>query len=122
MRRMSFALTTEQVINKTKTVTRRKGWQKLKPGDLLQPVVKCMGLKKGEKQQLIGGPIEVVSVSREPVIDIKQEDVIKEGFPDWNELDFIEMYCRANKCHSFDLCTRIEFRYTTVAAFTLPRN
>ena len=38
MRRMSFALTTDQILSQTKTVTRRFGWEKLKPGDVLQPV------------------------------------------------------------------------------------
>lgn len=56
MRRMSFMLTKEQVLNQTKDVTRRNGWAFLKPGDLIQPVEKCMGLKKGEKQVLLGGP------------------------------------------------------------------
>ena len=50
-RNMSFAMTTEQVRNQTKTVTRRQGWRFLNAGDILQPVVKGMGLKKGEKKE-----------------------------------------------------------------------
>jgi len=38
----------------------------LKPGDLIQPVKKCMGLKKGEKPVALRGPVRVVSVRREP--------------------------------------------------------
>jgi hypothetical protein len=57
VRNISFALTTAQVRARTKTVTRRVGWTFLKPGDLLQPVVKCRGLKKGERVEKIGGPI-----------------------------------------------------------------
>jgi len=49
MRNMSFFLTTDQIRNKTKTVTRRDGWLFLKPGDIVQACVKCQGLKKGEK-------------------------------------------------------------------------
>jgi hypothetical protein len=70
MRRISFALTTIQVQNQTKTVTRRLGWDKLKPGDRLQPIYKGMGLKKGEQQQLLNGPIEILSVRKEPIVPI----------------------------------------------------
>lgn len=62
---MSFALTSTQINDRTKTVTRRLGWSRLRPGTLLQPVVKAQGLKKGEKVQKVGGPIRVVSVRRE---------------------------------------------------------
>lgn len=108
---MSFALTTEQVVNKSKSVTRRQGWEKLKPGDKIQPVLKCMGLKKGEKQQLIGGPIEVVSVRRERIRKITAADVVLEGFPEMSPFDFIRMYCQANRCAPGHYCTRIEFIY-----------
>ena len=47
-RNMSFMLTTEQIRNRTKTVTRRLGWQFLKTGDVLNACVKCQGLKPGE--------------------------------------------------------------------------
>jgi hypothetical protein len=36
MRLMSFSETTQQVIDQTKTVTRRRGWLHLKPGDVLE--------------------------------------------------------------------------------------
>ena len=42
-RNMSFAMTTQQVKDQTKDVTRRFGWLFLKPGDILQPVEKAMG-------------------------------------------------------------------------------
>jgi hypothetical protein len=47
-RNMSFMLTTEQVRNQTKDVTRRLKWLFLKSGDILNAVVKGIGLKKGE--------------------------------------------------------------------------
>lgn len=79
MRNMSFALTAEQIIQGTKTVTRRLGWLNLQPGDMIQPVNKCMGLKKGEKPIPLRGPLRVVSVRREPLIqmwlDPKNRDV-----------------------------------------------
>ena len=61
---MSFALTTEQIFNRTKTVTRRVGWTFLKPGDLLCAVRKGQGLKKGEKVERLA-TLRVVSVRRE---------------------------------------------------------
>ena len=48
-RNISFALTTQQFKNKTKTVTHRFGWHSLQPGDILCAIEKCMGFKKGEK-------------------------------------------------------------------------
>lgn len=114
MRRMSFALTQQQVLEQTKTVTRRMGWHQLKLGDQIQPVVKCMGLKKGEKQQLLGGPIEVISVKIEPLSTIAkyEDDVAKEGFPDMGVFEFIEFFCKANNCSTIhDTITRIEFKY-----------
>jgi hypothetical protein len=58
-RNISFALTTDQVRSRTKTVTRRLGWKDLKPGTLLQPVVKAQGIPKGGKVEKIGGLIRV---------------------------------------------------------------
>lgn len=109
---MSFALTTEQIKNQTKTVTRRNGWKTLKVGDLIQPVVKCMGLKKGEKQQLIGDPIKVIAVNSQQLHQISFEDVRHEGFPRMSQEGFIDMYCKANKCTRKQKVTRIEFEYT----------
>ncbi len=53
---MSFRLTAEQMRARTKTVTRRLGWSSLKPGDIVQPVEKAQGLRKGEKVVKSGGP------------------------------------------------------------------
>jgi hypothetical protein len=47
MRLISFSLTTRQVRDGSKTVTRRLGWADLKPGERLQACVKCMGIPKG---------------------------------------------------------------------------
>lgn len=112
MKRMSFALTTEQIQNQTKTVTRRNGWNNLKVGDLIQPVVKCMGLKKGEKQQLIGCPIRITSISVQKLYQISFEDVRREGFPQLSQEGFINMYCKANGCDRKQRVNRIEFEYT----------
>lgn len=113
MRNISFALTTAQIRNQTKTVTRRLGWQRLTPGTLLQPVVKGQGLKKGETVEKIGGPIRVVSVSRDPLNAITPQDVFREGFPQMTREEFISMFKRTHAgCYVGSLVTRIEFEYT----------
>lgn len=107
---MSFFATLAQIKAQTKTVTRRKGWQFLNPGDILWAIEKGQGLKKGEKVNRIC-QIRVVSVRREMIALIDKEDVVREGFPDWTAEQFIEMYCRLNGCTSADFCTRVEFEY-----------
>lgn len=111
MRRMSFALTTEQILSKSKTVTRRFGWDFLKPGDLVQPIRRGMGLKKGEKQELLGCPIEVVSVRKERVDAILLDDVEREGFPNWGPSDFVDFLCSHHGAKRSDIVNRIEFKY-----------
>src|SRR4051812_32985645 len=93
VRNISFALTTEQVRNRTKTVTRRIGWAFLQPGDLLQPIEKGQGIQKGGKVVRIGGPIRVVSVSGEWMSDFRhradaQEECRREGFPTMTPNEF----------------------------------
>lgn len=124
MRNISFALTTDQVRNRTKTVTRRLGWKDLKPGTWLQPVVKGMGLRKGERVEKIGVPIRVVSARRERLRllencdDYAWAEVNREGFGP-NQLSvryyspgrFVEMFCEHNRCTSDTEVTRIEFEY-----------
>ena len=109
-RNISFSLTTQQIRNRTKTVTRRMGWMFLKRGEILNACVKCQGLKKGEKVERIC-QIRVVSVSREALFCITPREVEKEGFPDWTSDQFIEMFCKANHCSQYQIITRIEFEY-----------
>lgn len=108
---MSFALTTKQVKEKTKDITRRQGWANLKAGTLLQPVEKGMGLKKGEKVKKIGGLIRVISNTSAPIEGICKSDVIREGFPNFKPSQFVEMYCKHNKVKPTDYCNRIVFEY-----------
>ena len=108
---MSFALTKEQIKNKTKTVTRRNRWDHLKPSDLIQPVEKCMGLKKGEKQILLGDPIRITSISVQRLYQITKADCVLEGLPDMSPEDFIAFYMAANKCDRDQTVNRIEFEY-----------
>lgn len=109
-RNMSFALTTEQFIARTKTVTRRFGWLFLQPGEVLCGVKKAMGLKRGEKIERLG-MIRVVSTRREPLNAICQEDVVREGFPEKSTTEFVEMLCKHSRCQPHDTVTRIEYEY-----------
>lgn len=79
-RNISFAMTTQQVKDRSKDVTRRFGWWFLKPGDRLYGVEKAMGLRKGEHMKRLCY-IEVVSVRTEPLNAITKSDVVREGFP-----------------------------------------
>lgn len=112
MRNISFALTTEQVRNQTKTVTRRMGWAGLKPGTLLQPVVKAQGIKKGEHVEKIGAPILIKRVRREPLTAITGVEVLREGFPAMTCKAFIDFFCESHGCEPWEKVTRIEFSYT----------
>ena len=109
-RNISFAMTTAQVIAKQKTVTRRFGWDFIKPGDKLSGVKKAMGLKKGEKIERLCS-IEVVSTGWEPLNAITQDDVIREGSPDWTPQDFVDFIVKHYKCAPDKPVNRIEFKY-----------
>lgn len=128
MRHMSFALTTEQVRLKQKSVTRRLGWMCVITGTLVQPVEKCQGLKKGERIVPIGGPIRITSIRREPLNAITVEDCTLEGFPGMVPADFVRFFAATHSLRELregdppkwimrrpspeDLVTRIEFEYT----------
>ena len=109
-RNMSFMLTTAQVRERTKTVTRRLGWKFLKPGTIINACVKCQGLKKGEKV-VVMCQIRIVSVRKEALYTITKEDVVKEGFPDYEIWQFIEMFMKHINCFSDTIVNRIEFEY-----------
>ena len=113
MRNMSFAMTTEQIRNRTKTCTRRMRWLFAKVGDIVQPVVKGQGLKCGERVEKIGGPIRFMDVRRERAdgIIITPNDCAREGFPNLTPYEFVAMCCKANGCYYWDVITRIEFEY-----------
>ncbi|OQX14584.1 MAG: hypothetical protein BWK73_09320 [Thiothrix lacustris] len=110
MRNMSFAMTTAQVQARTKSVTRRFGWWFLEPDTEIRAVKKAMGLKKGERVEELA-VIRVVSTRKEPLNAITQDDVIKEGFPDWTPEQFIAMLVEHYKVDPRKLVNRIEFEY-----------
>lgn len=116
MRHMSFAMTTRQVRDGEKSVTRRLRWVDLRVGTFLCAIVKGQGLKKGERVERLR-VIEVVSVRRELLSAIVQdlaygrEECIREGFPDLTPAAFVDMFCLHNNCSPNALVTRIEFAY-----------
>jgi hypothetical protein len=105
---MSFALTERQFLDGTKTVTRRLGWRFLKAGDELLAVRKCMGLKKGEKQVVLG-KIRVVGAWAERLDTIEQDECMREGFPEMNPVSFVSMFCQHMRCIPSADVMRIEF-------------
>jgi hypothetical protein len=111
MRNMSFAFTLEQMYKKQKTVTRRVRWERLKIGDKLNAVEKCMGLKAGEKMIKIC-VLEIIDLRREPLNLITADDCIREGFPQLSPSEFIAMFCQYNKCEPTTEVTRIEFKWS----------
>lgn len=108
---MSFYLTTRQVAAREKDVTRRNGWHRARVGQVVQPIIKGQGLKRGERVEKIGGPIRFVGVRREPLNAITAADVRREGFPNLTPAEFVALYRRANGGKRNQIVTRIEFEY-----------
>lgn len=111
MRNISFAITKTQVVTRTKTVTRRLGWENLAAGTLLQGVEKAQGLKKGEKVKPLC-KVRVLSVTHQTLMQIDQAEVEREGFPGMTPDEFVAMFCKTHKgCTPQTEVTRIEFEY-----------
>lgn len=108
MRNISFALTTKQFAEGGKTVTRRLGWRSIKAGDVLMGCEKCQGIKPGGLVRL--GAIEVVSVRRERLDAMTDDDCPREGFPRMTAPQFVKMFCEHMGCPPDVEVTRIEFR------------
>lgn len=136
-RLMSVAMTTDAVIERRKTVTRRKGWwldkngrRLLKPGDTLTLCRKVQGRKPGEPIERLA-EVEVVSVRREPLCAVggphvlgpnggvvAWPEVIAEGFPDMHPNEFMErFFVDAQGIGVMDDVTRIEWRYVCGSGF-----
>lgn len=110
MRNMSFSLTTDAMRRRSKTVTRRLGWDGLKPGDRVCAVVKGQGIPKGGHVERIC-VIEILSNRKEMLCSVTSAEVLREGFTCMSPADFVAMFCRANKCQARDFVNRIEFQY-----------
>ena len=122
-RLMSVAFTEQAVIERRKTVTRRKGWWETKagkrilhPGDRLTLCRKVMGRKPGEPLVRLA-EVEVVSVRREDLAHVVLPgELAAEGFPEWDDdvegaCQFIERYFVPQGLDHDDMVTRIEWRY-----------
>ena len=88
-------------------------------GDLIQAVVKGMGLKKGEKVERLR-VIRITDVRRESLGSLiggtytdrmAKREVIAEGFPNLSPRQVVEMFCEHNGCTRHTVVTRIEFGY-----------
>lgn len=117
MRNISFQLTKDQILKRTKTVTRRMGWKNLHVGQRLRAVEKGMGLKRGEKIKPLC-EIEVIDVGVECLAVLinypsyGKEELVKEGFPDMSPAEFVQFFCDSHKgCQPGSEVTRIEFKY-----------
>jgi hypothetical protein len=107
---ISFNETQEPVRNRTKTVTRRVwGERRAKsfyPGYIAQAYTK--GPHRGGEKIC---DIRIVSIRREKLSDITEEEVRKECFGE-NREDFIEKFMKMHKLKSPDeLVWRVEFEY-----------
>lgn len=117
-RLMSVAFTEQAVRDRTKTVTRRKGWEFAKAGDRLTLCRKVMGRKKGEPLVRIA-EVEVVHVQRHTLSTLLTcdpqeacEEMALEGFPGMDPARFVlDYFVDAQGMDPDDLVTRIEWRY-----------
>jgi hypothetical protein len=135
-RLMSVAMTADAVIERRKTVTRRKGWwldkngrRLLHVGDTLTLCRKVQGRKPGEPIERLA-EVEVVSIRREPLCAVGGAystdkygktiwpEVIAEGFPDLSPWDFMRLFfIEPQGIGVMDDVTRIQWRYVCGSGF-----
>lgn len=119
-RLMSVAFTEQAVRDRTKTVTRRKGWwtdkngrRIIHPGDRITLCRKVMGRKKGEPLERIVD-VEIVDVRREVLwmgVRNRADEMEREGFPGLPPMTFVTRYLLPQGIDFLDEVTRIEWRY-----------
>lgn len=129
-RLMSVAMTTDAVLERRKTVTRRTNWWEdkngrrlLQAGDRLTLCRKVQGRKPGEPIERLA-EVEVVDVRREPLCAVAGPyvpgrngavtwpEVVAEGFPDMDPTEFMRrFFIDAQGIGAMDEVTRIEWRY-----------
>ena len=112
---MSFSLTTDQVLERRKWVTRRVGWWSLLQGTELRAVQKAMGLRKGERVRELA-IIRVVDVRVERLDELVRpgaygaREMILEGFPGMDPQDFLNLASFEDHDPSV-VVNRIQFEY-----------
>lgn len=123
-RLMSVSFTEQAVVERRKTVTRRKGWwldrrgrRILAAGDQLVLCRKVMGRRPGEPLVRICR-VEVVDVRRERLDALLtdpaygSDEVSREGLPGMPAADFVSrFFVTAQRIPSDAEITRIEWRY-----------
>lgn len=127
---MSVSMTEQAVVERRKTVTRRKGWwldkrgrHLVKVGDRLTLCRKVMGRKPSEPLVRLA-EVEVVSLRRERLSELAwatrlttdyrwaKREVLLEGFPDLEPTEFVRrFFLDAQGMSVDDEVTRIEWRY-----------
>jgi hypothetical protein len=130
-RLMSVAMTTDAVIERRKTVSRRKGWwldkngrPLLHVGDTLTLCRKVQGRKAGEPIERLA-EVEVYHLRREPLSDLwtgntdyGAREMEAEGFPGMDPEAFAARYFSdAQGIDPSEDVTRIEWRYICGSGF-----
>ena len=129
-RLMSVAMTADAVIERQKTVTRRKGWwldkngrRLLRVGDTLTLCRKVQGRKAGEPIERLA-EVDTFDIRREPLDRLLLEpdygwaEVEREGFPGMSPWAFVSrFFVEAQGMHPSDEVTRIEYRYFCGSGF-----
>ena len=115
---MSVAFTEDAVRERRKTVTRRKGWMFIKPGDRITLCRKVMGRKTGEPLvricdvEVVSARRESLSLLRDDLVGYGQREVEREGFPGMTPGEFIRrFFVDAQGISEDEFVTRIEWRY-----------
>ena len=113
MKRMSFFLTTRQMLDRSKTVTTRSArtWRNLKRGDEL------LCVKRGERQLPLS-LIRVLETRLQRLDAISDDEARAEGFPELDAAGFVAMYQKHVKVASDALVRRIRFEHLPVVVVT----
>lgn len=113
---MACSLTTDQVLARSKTVTRRfQSWGILRPGTSLCLVRKSMGRHRpdGTVEPLERlAIVRVTEVADERLDAITADEVAAEGFPDWTPEQFVRFFVDSHHgCGPSSSVRVIRFRY-----------
>lgn len=114
-RLMSVAATTDAVVARTKTETRRLGWEWLMPGVDLDLCRKVQGRRRADGtveplERL--ARVHVWQTGRERLDSITQESVDREGVPGVHTPEaFVRFYCLAFGCTPDTMVTVIRWDY-----------
>lgn len=116
MQLMACSLTTDAVLERRKTVTRRfQSWGTLRPGVSLCLVRKSMGRHRpdGTVEPLHRlAVVTIVDVDTQRLDAIPAADVEREGFPGWTPAQFVKMFTDSHHgCGPGSLVAVIRFRY-----------